>query len=680
MDDFLLNEDVREGIHPLAKQKVEEGFSLIEKKIVDVFKKYWYVTKADNIKIGSSEYKYILIKAPAYLTNLFNISAEIIVIFSDYEIFEPRTFDAYDNVKSRLEAGRVENLCGILVSNDDDIENRIRIYNNGKETRTIIPFSYKEICENVNDNYMFRNKLQKYFYNRDLFAFDDALKTDLYFFGRNQLVMDIINRHLEGQNTGLFGLRKTGKTSLIYDVKRKIRLKNAIGVFISCQNPGMSSGTWVDSIYFVVTCIYEEWNLDIGNLVREEYTNLTATNLLLNEIEKIYSETGMTILLMFDEVEHITYGKAADEKWGKGLESVYFWKAIRSAYQMQNSKFTYCIVGTNPICIEYSTIEKVENPIFCGVTSLYIPGFDVDQTRSMVRKLGRIMGIKFDETLYAKMTEEYGGHPFLIRHLCSYIANKYIDRPVQIDRIKYNECRAEFNQTQGKYFEMLLDVLKEFYPLEYEMLGYLAAGEIETFEYFAAEDFSLVQHLIGYGIINKVDDNYDFKMDVIKEYILRKEFISKKLDTKEEKWSHICCKRGNFEINLRKMVKQVLLFGFMSKGGEQKAKEYVMAKIYNDRESRRKYISYTFGDLFDPPKSNIYLKNLTTLIMGQWQLFVPFMGDIQQEDFLHMMGILNVEGRFDAHAKIPRQEDMTIFEASINKLEKILREYNNFIK
>ena len=248
--------------------------------------------------------------------------------------------------------GRVENLCGILVSNDDSIENRIRLYNNDKETRTIIPFSYKEICENANDSYLFRNKLQKYFYNRDLFAFDDALKTDLYFFGRNQLVMDIINRHLEGQNTGLFGLRKTGKTSLIYDVKRKIRLKNAIGVFVSCQNPGMSSGTWVDSIYFVVTCIYEELKLNIENLTREKYTNLTATNQLLCEVEKIYSKTGMTILLMFDEVEHITYGKAADEKWGKGLESVYFWKAIRSAYQMQNSKFTYCIVGTNPICIE----------------------------------------------------------------------------------------------------------------------------------------------------------------------------------------------------------------------------------------------------------------------------------------------------------------------------------------
>lgn len=240
MEEYILNEDVREGIHPFAQAKVNEGFSSTEKKIVSVFRRYWYITKADNIKIGSSEYKYILIKAPAYLTNLFNISAEIIVVFSDYENFEPRTFDAYDNVKDRLELGRVENLCGVLVSNDEDVENRIKLYNSDKETRTIIPFSYRELCDN-NDSYLFRNKFQKYFYSRDLFAFDDALKTDLYFFGRNQLVMDIINRHLEGQNTGLFGLRKTGKTSIIYDVTRKIRLKNALGIFISCQNPGMSS-------------------------------------------------------------------------------------------------------------------------------------------------------------------------------------------------------------------------------------------------------------------------------------------------------------------------------------------------------------------------------------------------------------------------------------------------------
>lgn len=676
MDEYSLNEDVRPGVHPFAEQRIKEVFNTVETKIIEIFKRYWYVTKADTLKIGASDYKYILIKAPGNLANLFNISAEIIVIFSSYEKFEPRTFDAFDNVKERLETGRVENLCGVLVSNDIDIEDCIRLYNSGKETRTIIPFSYKEICENSSDMYLFRNKFQKYFYNRDLFAFDDALKTDLYFFGRNQLVMDIINRHLEGQNTGLFGLRKTGKTSIIYDVKRKIRMKKAIGVFISCQNPEMSMGTWIDSIFYVVKCIYEELSWDIADLNREDFTNITAANRLLKEIEKIYSNTHNTVLLMFDEVEHITYGKAADEKWGNGLESVYFWKAIRSAFQIENSRFTYCIVGTNPICIEYATIGHADNPIFCGVTPLYIPGFDVGQTRSMVRKLGRIMGIKFDETLYGKMTEEYGGHPFLIRHVCSYIANKYLERPIQIDRIKYNACKVEFNKTQGKYFEMLLEVLQEFYPIEFEMLGYLASGDMETFKYFATEDYALVQHLIGYGIIKKVDEDYDFQMDVIKDYILKKENLRVKLETKEEKWSHLCSKRGNFEIELRKMVKQILFMNFINNGGEQEAKNYVISKIYNDKESKRKYIVYSYNDLFNPKKSNIFLKNLTILIKGQWQLFVPFMENITQEDFLHMMGILNVEGRFDAHAKIPDDSEIIIFDAAIDKLTTVLDKYH----
>lgn len=676
MDEYALNEDVRPGVHPFAEQRIDEVFNSVERKIIGIFKRYWYVTKADILKVGASNYKYILIKAPENLANLFNISAEIIVIFSSYEKFEPRTFDAFDNVKEKLEMGRVENLCGVLVSNDNDVEDCIKLYNSGKETRTIIPFSYKEICDNSSDTYLFRNKFQKFFYNRDLFAFDDALKTDLYFFGRNQLVMDIINRHLEGQNTGLFGLRKTGKTSIIYDVKRKIRMKNAIGVFISCQNPEMSMGTWIDSLFYVVKCIYEEMGLEIADINRENFTNLTAADCLLKEIEKIYNDIHKTILLMFDEVEHITYGKAANEKWGSGLESVYFWKAIRSAFQTENSKFTYCIVGTNPICTEYSTINHADNPIFCGVTPLYIPGFDVGQTRSMVRKLGRIMGIKFDETLYGKMTEEYGGHPFLIRHVCSYIANQFLERPVQIDRIKYNTCKSEFNKTQGKYFDMLLEVLQEFYPIEFEMLSYLAAGDIETFKYFATEDYALVQHLIGYGIIKKVDEDYDFQMDVIKDYIIKKGNLRVKLETKEEKWSHLCSKRGNFEIELRKMVKQILFIHFANAGGEQEAKNYVISKIYNDKESKRKYIVYSYNDLFDPKKSNIFLKNLTILIKGQWQLFVSFMGNITQEDFLHMMGILNVEGRFDAHAKIPNDNEIVLFDAAIDRLTTVLDKYH----
>lgn len=39
-------------------------------------------------------------------------------------------------------------------------------------------------------------------------------------------------------------------------------------------------------------------------------------------------------------------------------------------------------------------------------------------------------------------------------------------------------------------------------------------------------------------------------------------------------------------------------------------------------------------------------------------MFSAFMKGIKQEDFINTMNILNVEGRFDAHAKIPNDDNM----------------------
>ncbi|MFG6333693.1 MAG: hypothetical protein K1W28_18100 [Lachnospiraceae bacterium] len=125
-------------------------------------------------------------------------------------------------------------------------------------------------------------------------------------------------------------------------------------------------------------------------------------------------------------------------------------------------------------------------------------------------------------------------------------------------------------------------------------------------QFFATEDYSVVQHLIGYGIIRKVDDYYDFQTGVIKEYILHKENVNKKRMTRDEKWTHLCTRRDDFEIEMRKMI--------------------------------------------------------------------------NQEDFLHTMNILNVEGRFDSHAKVPDEKDIVLFNAAIGKLEKIIAEFKKIME
>ncbi len=381
----------------------------------------------------------------------------------------------------------------------------------------------------------------------------------------------------------------------------------------------------------------------------------------------LYKRYHRSFLLMFDEVEHITYQKAASEKWRNGRESVHFWKAMRFVYQTSQGKMTYLISGTNPICLEYHEIDGAENPIFDGATVIYVPGFKVNQTREMVRKLGRIMGIKFDESLYAQMTEDYGGHPFLVRRLCSYIALNNQDRPCEINRKTYKVLSANFNKTQAKYFAMILDVLTQFYPLEYEMLKILAEDDYDTFNEFAEGDPMLIEHLTGYGIIKRFGGEFEFNMDVIKDYIISKERIKKRLITKEEKWSHICTERGNIEIDLRVMVKNVLLY--ISFKNMPEAKAYVIKKLYNDKRNNAKALALQYDELFDPKKVNIYLKGLTILIIGRWDDFSMFI-NMSEEEFSQWMGILN-NGRYDAHAKIPSDDEMILLNTAIEKIKAI---------
>lgn len=679
MDDLSLNRDVHEGVHEFAQDKINQYFNDTQKRIANIFKNYWYVTKADRLSIGNSEYEYILIKAPKSLADLLNIYAEIIVVFSDYATFEPRTFDAFDNIKGKLEIGRVENLCGVLVSKDRNVEKLVGEFVNGREIRSIIAFSYEEIIENRSDSFLFRNKFQKVFYNRDLFAFEDALKTDLFFFGRNDIVMNIINDHLIGKNTGLFGLRKTGKTSVLYDVQRKIYHKSAEAVLVSCQNPAMSSGSWVDSIYYIVKSIYNHFGMGEACPPRNSYSDITAADNLSETVRNICNNNGVTLLLMLDEIEHITYQKAAEVDWKEGMESVKFWKAMRSAYLDENSKFTYCIVGTNPICVERPTIKNTDNPIFNGVGIYYISGFEVKQIRDMVRKLGKIMGIQFDETLYAKMVEDYGGHPFLVRQFCSHLAKKYKNRPITIDRRKYSEIKKEFDETQGKYFEMLLEVLSEFYPNEYELLKFLAQEDEESFLTFVEDDPSLVQHLMGYGIIQKNDNYYDFKMDVIKSYILQKEKLSKKCLLPKDRWNHLCAERNSLEIKLRKMIKNILLLT-VYRGDKNDAKCYVMQKLHNSPADKRKYSGCSYEDLFNSNICNIYWNDLTTLVTGKWEEFAAFMMGITKDDFRNYMHTLNGTGRADAHAKAVSDSDIAIFDASIQKISQIIDNYNSLLQ
>lgn len=661
------------GKHPIVREKLERGyFTGKEQQIVEYLSLEWYVTRIGKLSLGeASSYKFALIKPTESYQQMFNLEREIVVIFSSYNSFEPRSFDAFDKISKLFQTLRLEKICYILFSHDREIEIKIQdLLKSNQESQVIIPLSYNEYLEYGKEPYYLQNKFKKFFYTRDLFAFENPLKSDLYFFGRNDLVHRIVNRHKANENSGLFGLRRTGKTSVIYGVKRVLDVEGEVSVIIDCQSPSFHMRRWNEALHYIITQIAIQQNLVIDDVLIEEYTMIDSALLFERQLIQISKKlNGKSIFIIFDEIENITFGVSPTAHWEKDYDFIFLWQTLRTVFQKHDNLLSYLIVGTNPLCVEQAKIGGKDNPIFNGIPFEYIDRFDVPQTREMVKRLGNFMGLKFEEIIYARLTEEYGGHPFLIRHVCSLINNlNKTERPTIINRLLYEEAKKEFDLRYHNYIEMILGVLEEYYIDEYNMLVLLALGELDEFKEYAISAPSLTNHLKGYGIIDETKQGYDFKIDSVKSFLVRKNKYKAVGLSLQEKHNEISNRRNQLEPQLRKLARSLL----KAKYGEMDAKNRVLAVFGDPRKT--KYSSTSYNDIFDANKSEIYLEDIRKIIGKEWTVF-EFVFARDKEKFNTNMLAVN-RYRADTHAKDISDDDFAIFRLSIKWLEEHV---NNFL-
>ncbi len=675
----------RPGLHASVNTM---HYSQIEQKIISKLSKEWYITNSgSSFKLGaSSEYRYCFIKPNDRYNEMFNLERELVVIFADFKEFQPRTLDAIEAAAKKAPDLRLEKICSIIFSTDPRIEEKIGdLLKQDQESQIIIPVNYSDYLASTDEHYL-ENKFRKHFYSRDLFAFESPLKKDLYFFGRTDAIHKIVSRHQSNENSALFGLRKTGKTSVIFKIERTLEKRGEKSIWIDCQNTSFSHRRWNECLHYIILQIRDKYKNELQNFIQRTggtrlrfksedfYTEKNAGLLFEQEILRIYNALGKkSILLIFDEIERITFEVGENDHWAKGSDFVYLWQTLRSIFQKLTGVFSYLIVGTNSMCVERPLINGKDNPLFNSVPFAYIERFDVQQTREMVSKLGSFMGVKFDETIYYRLTEDFGGHPFLIRHVCSNI-NLFApagNRPITIDRITYEEAKNNFNLKSSGYFEMMLGILQDYYPDEFSMLEYLALGDDVFFDHFAQISPDYTNHLIGYGIISKINNNYDFKIDSIKDYLLEKNKYKKINLSLDEMYREINERRNKLEPKLRGIIRVQL----KARYGEQDAKKKVLS-IFNE-DLREKMETFNLSDLLnaDRNKSLMFLQ-LKVIIYKYWEVFQNIF-DKDQKGFEFRMDIINTIGRSDTHSKQVTKEQMEEFRVAITWVETKITEFEN---
>ena len=670
-----------------------DSFNEDERKIISLFKKCLYVTNGGmTFSIANSTYRYFLVKPTEEFSLTFNLNREIVVIFADYVSFEPRSLDAatyvINNLHSKL---RIDRGCQIIISNDNYVEEKLtKILKDTNLNSIVIPFTYRELLKTAEKDFII-NRFKKYLFDVDLFSSLNPIQNDIFFFGRRDYVYDIVSKCKMNVHSGIFGLRRSGKTSLLYAVKRLLDNDNYPTIYIPCQSQ-LSSATWQMSLYTIIRDIYKETGIKETNVhSKNSYINENAAVCFENDLMMVYKIITKPVVLLFDEIEAITFDVPNDNiKWSNGEYYVPFWNAIRGFYLKHPQVISVVVAGTNPMINEVPVLKnEISNPMYGQLSKsnqgAYLLPFNFSDTQNMVNTLGGYMGLSFDEHVCSALTIDCGGHPYLIRLLCSFINSSLktqnSERPIKITRKIYDNYIKKFEASNeaNDFYLMILNILISNYPKEFNVLKEIAingGGYISNF----VDDNSLL-HLIGYGLIENNDGEYKIRFKTIEHYLLGKYQYESYKPFIEDQKQEIQYRINAAEMSLRVLIKNTLL---ITKGGNE-AKEIVLKAmgcnpIISEKNMQRAK-NYSLNQLFDPSVNTIYLSVLSRIILDNLDIFNNIFIDTKQIDIQNHFDIINKARRVPDHSYTDDSINWTYgnflqFRNSISWLENILKEYN----
>lgn len=644
-----------------VKWKLNVKGTEIERKIIFNLSKFFGITFSRIEKFKNTDYNFSFLQPGDEYREKFNMYNEILLLFSPFQDFDRRALDFVDKTLSDYD-NRLDKVCIFLISKDINIEQKIYALNNeNKDSKLIVPFTYDEFVKRDVTQEDVENKLRQYFYSRDLFAIESPIRNDSYFFGRKRIVSEFYSKYIGGEQGGLFGLRKIGKTSVLYALMRTIESKDGVFLFTDCQNPSVHALRWYELLESLIIRLSEQYKVQINvsdYVFDEKHASYSFEKLLL----QIYRDiNNKRILLIFDEIEMICIDTASANHWRNDLDFVYFWQTIRSFCQEHQQELSFIVAGVNPHCVEIASIKGIDNPIFSMINPVYLELFGIQDVKNMVGSIGKYMGLEFDEEIYTKLVEDYGGHPFLIRHICSLINNSIsLERPKRVSKYDYQREKCNYDVAISKYIEQITQVLKVSYPKEYEMLEILAVKGNEDFiKNIGTYDTSIIQHLTGYGVLKKYKDTYFITIEALKLYLNNRSnlFID---NTLEEKRTAISIRRNKIEIKLRDVIVTV----FVSKYGKINAREKILKA--KKTEERSKLEGIGINELME---KQYFFPELKVIIDKNWDDFSNIFTD--KNKFKIYMDIINTH-RIDAHGKGISEDDYFMLNLSLKWLEEHL--------
>lgn len=609
-----------------------------------------------------------LAEPKTHMRERFGFAKELLVVYSRHSKTDARVLTAIENISRSPDfRHRIDRAVVLLVHAGDLRETEALLQE--KLDWIIVPIHTEELTNPHRGDLFLRSRIAQTIGNVDLFGMSSPITDDRYFFGRNDLVQQLVTRLVErSENAGLFGLRKTGKTSVLFAIQRRLADRPVLVEYIDCQNPGVHAGRWWQVLESMARRCSASMQREHRRSARltGEYDQVNAGTKFLSDIREMLSAGNLgQMVLLFDEIEYITPKIAGSLGQHWDSDFVPFWQTLRAVHHESQGRLSFVVAGVNPASVTTSHFGQAPNPIFQLAQPVFLDPLNPQRVREMVRTIGRYSGLDIEETVYGHLARTYGGHPFLIRIACSEVwRGSNTADPERRGRISVGSFGECSDKIRGRLERPIRDILLSlvwWYPEEYDILRILAEGDSEFAASYLKEDPSSVLQFARYGLLTS--DGREFAIADLREFLRENGDAYKKQispfvrsdmppdllpeipDLKA--LGELFERRTEIEIKLRRAL--VLYLGVQLNWDDFKISRAI-AKGLRKRPDRKDPEELFVGRRPQEAVNELFTLDLKEVMLHNWGTFGPLFGG-KKGRFEMNMDTLNKARRVDGHSK-----------------------------
>jgi|GEM_PF-3029638 len=443
------------------------------------------------------------------VAEMFDAHLEIQLVYAEYAEVEPRLLELIH--KRILNNARVDQGLFMIASLDSNIS---RLLRRRRGEFAGIDLHLGELGTNAPD---IRHRMSDVLTAVDHYDVTVPIHDPAGFFGRKEEFQQIISAVERGQSVGLFGLRKTGKTSLLNYVAGKRRSADRPVVWVDIS--GLSGAD-----DFRIRVLEEAWRVTNNLTGDRDMPRLRALDRLgelrvgadalrlhwLRDLETLAGHNNARFEVFIDEIDQIHPDRShlgAAEASNMLVAVTQLRGMIQSAEQ--GAGMVLVCAGVDPALFERPLLATgSDNLLYKLVRLMFLAPLTRDEMAEMVRDLGRRMGVRVkDHRVIDFLFAEYGGHALLTRKACS-LATKRRDKEeipwyMPLDAVE----AAARTSSEGSPFRQAGEILNSFgewFPDEAGLLRELwsaNADEQELGQMLFAEDKRRLAHAGPYGLV-----------------------------------------------------------------------------------------------------------------------------------------------------------------------------------